>query len=142
MVRAVNVMERAPSRCVLIIEDSPDGRETLKLLLNLYGCPVEVAADGVEGVQKALALRPLAAVVDIGLPGLNGYEVAGQLRRALGNNILLIAHTAYDRPEDRERARQAGFDMLLGKPADPEELVQLLRLGTSLPVRSPAGVES
>jgi CheY-like chemotaxis protein len=138
MVRALHPLESPPSRCVLIVEDNPDGRETLKLLLTLYGCPVEVAADGVEGVQKGLALRPLAAVVDIGLPGLDGYEVAGQLRRALGNNILLIAHTAYDRPEDRERARRAGFDVLVGKPADPEELVKLLRIGTSLPLRGPA----
>ena len=139
MVRALQPLETARSRCVLIVEDNPDGRETLKLLLTLYGCPVEVAADGVEGVQKGLALRPLAAVVDIGLPGLSGYEVAGQLRQALGSNILLIAYTAYDRPEDRDRARKAGFDMLVGKPADPEELVRLLSIGTSLPLRRPIG---
>jgi len=137
MVCAVNTKETNPGRCVLLVEDNPDGRETLRLLLTLYGCPVEVAADGVEGVHKGLALRPVAAVVDIGLPGLDGYEVAGQLRRALGGNILLIAHTAYDRPEDRERARLAGFDMLVAKPADPLELIQMLRIGANLPLRNP-----
>ena len=72
----------APRR-VLIVEDSPDGRAMLRLLLELYGFQVEEAADGRQGVEKALAWRPEAAVVDIGLPVLDGYEVARRLRAAL-----------------------------------------------------------
>jgi CheY-like chemotaxis protein len=113
--------------CVLIVEDHPDGRETLRLLLKLFGFHVEVAADGLEGVQKGLALHPAAAVVDIGLPEMDGYEVARRLRQALGPGLRLIAHTAYASPDSRERARQAGFDALLSKPADIDELLRLLR---------------
>jgi len=117
----------APSRCVLIVEDNPDGRETLRVLLTLLGFDVEVAADGLEGVRKGLELRPQAAVVDIGLPEMDGYQVGRSLRHALGRSVLLIAHTAYSGPSGRERAQQAGFDSLLSKPADIEELVRLLR---------------
>jgi len=112
---------------VLIIEDNPDGRETLRLLLTLLGFQVEVAADGLEGLRKGLELRPQAAVVDIGLPLLDGYQVGRSLRHGLGGKVLLIAHTAYSGPAGRERAEQAGFNSLLGKPADIDELVRLLR---------------
>ena len=66
---------------VLVIEDNPDGREMLRLLLELKGHRVEVAGDGLRGLQKALAWSPQVAVVDIGLPGLDGYQVARQVRR-------------------------------------------------------------
>jgi len=112
---------------VLIVEDHPGGRESLRLLLELFGFRVEEAADGLEGVAKGLSLRPAAAVVDIGLPGLDGYEVARRLRSGLGEQALLIAHTAYDNPDSRRRASEAGFDTLLGKPADIGEMVRLLK---------------
>jgi CheY-like chemotaxis protein len=114
------------SRRVLLVEDNPDGRETLKLLLELCGHQVEEAADGRQGVEKALAWAPEVAVVDIGLPGLDGYEVARRLRAALGGRVVLIALTAYGEPEDRRRAFQAGFDIHLTKPADVGELLGLL----------------
>jgi CheY-like chemotaxis protein len=86
----------APASCrVLLVEDHPDGRETLKLLLELCGYQVEAAADGRQGVEKGLAWRPEVAVVDIGLPLLDGYEVARRLRAALGGRVRLIALTAY-----------------------------------------------
>src|SRR5262249_18177761 len=78
---------------VLVVEDNADGRESLRQLLGLLGLAVEVAADGPEGVAKGLELRPRAAVIDIGLPGLDGLAVARELRRALGGDVLLIAHT-------------------------------------------------
>src|SRR5438270_13379697 len=106
------------TRRVLIVEDSPDSRETLKLLLELYGHQVEAAKDGREGVEKALAWEPEVAVVDIGLPGLDGYEVARRVRAALGGRVLLIALTGYDGAENRRRAFEAGFDHHLTKPAD------------------------
>src|SRR6267378_518658 len=93
---------------VLIIEDNADGRESLRTLLQLLGYRVEVAMDGVQGVEKGLAMRPAAAIVDIGLPRLNGYKVAQRLRATLGNSVTLIAHTAYAQPADRVRALAAG----------------------------------
>jgi CheY-like chemotaxis protein len=117
----------ARPRRVLVVEDNQDCRETLCRLLTLAGFQVEQAGDGAEGVRKALAWRPEAAVVDIGLPLLDGYEVARRLREALDGLIVLIALTGYGQPEDRSRAFAAGFDHHLIKPADPEHLVRLLR---------------
>ena len=107
---------------VLVVEDNRDGREMLRLLLQTAGYEVEVARDGVEGVELALRDRPQVAVIDIGLPRLDGYQVAQQLRAALGPKIFLITHTSHGRPEDRQRALQAGFDVHLVKPVDPGEL--------------------
>ncbi len=114
------------SRPVLIVEDNRDGRESLRQLLQLLGYRVEVAQDGYEGVEKALMCHPEVGLIDIGLPGLDGYEVARRLRSALGQSIVLIAYTAYTQPEDRERAFRAGFDAHLGKPAELEWLTDLL----------------
>jgi two-component system, sensor histidine kinase len=107
---------------VLIIEDNEDGRETLRMLLELFGHEVEVAKDGVEGLYKALTWRPAVALVDVGLPVLDGYQVARCIRSVLGGSIFLIAHTGYGQPEDRLRALQAGFDAHLVKPVDWLEL--------------------
>jgi CheY-like chemotaxis protein len=117
------------SRRVLVIEDNADGRETLRLFLELIGHSVEVAEDGLEGVRKALALKPDAAIIDLGLPRLNGYEVARQLRAAFGNSIVLIAHTGYSRAQDRRRSYEAGFDVHLVKPVDLDELCYWLAHG-------------
>jgi CheY-like chemotaxis protein len=110
---------------ILVIEDNPDGRETLRTLLVSEGFRVEVAANGLEGLDKALASHPDIAVVDIGLPLLDGYQVAQRLRSLFGRTIFLIACTAYGRPEDRRRSREAGFDVHLVKPIDPDQLTQL-----------------
>jgi CheY-like chemotaxis protein len=118
--------ERSPSRHVLIVEDNADSRETQRILLELLGHHVEVAADGMEGVKKALAGRPEVALIDIGLPGLDGYEVARRLRQALGGRVFLIAQTAYGRPQDREHALQVGFDVHLVKPVELDELLHWL----------------
>jgi two-component system, sensor histidine kinase len=118
----------APASCrVLLVEDNPDGREMFRLLLELCGHTVEEAADGREGVEKALAWEPEVAVVDIGLPGLDGYEVARRLRAALGIRVTLIALTAYGSPEDIRLAFRAGFDHHLTKPSHPAELLRLLQ---------------
>jgi PAS domain S-box-containing protein len=112
---------------LLLVEDNPDIGETLRDLLQMFGHRVELAGDGLRGVQVALATRPDAALVDIGLPGIDGYEVARRLRATdAGKEIVLVALTGYGRPEDRERAIQSGFDAHLVKPVDPDELNQLL----------------
>jgi signal transduction histidine kinase/CheY-like chemotaxis protein len=117
---------RRHGRRVLIVEDNPDGRETLRTMLEMWGHQVEVAADGQQGLDQALALRPEVALVDIGLPLLDGYELARRVRAALGREIFLIALTGYGQPHDYRRAFEAGFDAHLVKPAEPEELHELL----------------
>jgi signal transduction histidine kinase/CheY-like chemotaxis protein len=113
-------------RVILIVEDGPDNRETLQELLETLGHTVHVAVDGVEGVDVALNLRPEVALVDIGLPRLDGFEVARRVRAALGRQIFLVALTGYGQPEDRTRAAVAGFDAHLTKPMDLDALERIL----------------
>jgi len=121
-----------------VVEDNHDGRESLRDLLEMWGHEVTLAEDGPEGVDKALAIRPDVALVDIGLPGLDGNEVARRIRSALGSDeISLIAMTGYGQPEDHRRALQAGFDRYLVKPVDPRFLAQLL---AEMRVRGDAGI--
>jgi PAS domain S-box-containing protein len=116
-----------PQRRVLIIEDNHDGRAMLKMLLELDGHVVEEAADGVDGLERALTSHPDVMIVDIGLPGMDGYQVASRLRAQEGQSRpLLIALTGYGRPEDRQQAAIAGFDGHLTKPVIPERLRQIL----------------
>ncbi len=113
-------------RHILLIEDNPDGRESLRVLLSMMGHQVDVAADGIEGVQRALAVHPDVAIVDIGLPGLDGYQVARRICAALGENVLLIAYTAYDHADTGQRVAEAGFDAHLVKPVEISELTAWL----------------
>ena len=114
---------------VLVIEDSPDIRESLSMLLERWGHDAMFAADGLEGVAMALGLRPEIALVDIGLPGLDGYEVARRIRASgsdWASEVKLIALTGYGQASDLHRAVEAGFDMHLLKPVDPAKLELLL----------------
>jgi len=114
-------------RHVLIVEDQADSRETLRTLLTLWGHQVMVAENGPKGVEKALAAFPEIALVDIGLPGIDGYQVAEQVRAAPGGGgIYLIALTGYGQHGDRRRSLSAGFNAHLVKPVDPKELARLL----------------
>jgi CheY-like chemotaxis protein len=108
---------------VLVIDDHVDGRELLSALLLADGHEVHEANDGPSGLAAARAVRPDVAIIDIGLPGLDGYEVARGLRAsAEGRAIRLIALTGYGREADIRRARAAGFDAYLVKPVTPEQL--------------------
>jgi len=113
-------------RHVLVVEDNPDNRETLVMLLESFGHDVVTAADGPAGVRLAATERPEVAVVDIGLPGFDGYEVCRRLRGLLGEHVKLVALTGYGQAEDRERARAAGFDVHLTKPADVATLAAVV----------------
>ncbi|SEK94253.1 Signal transduction histidine kinase [Stigmatella aurantiaca] len=119
-------LDGARHRRILLVEDNSDARQALKDLLELWGHQVQVAQDGREGVALALEARPDLALVDIGLPGLDGYRVAEELRARAGQNIRLVAITGYGGPEDRSRAHQAGFDHHMVKPVKPDELNRLL----------------
>lgn len=116
----------ASARHVLIIEDNADARETLATLLRMLGHRADTAATGPEGVQHALAHRPQVVLIDFALPGLDGLQVARQLRAGLGNAVTLVAVTGYVTEEDRQRARAAGFDAYLSKPVELEELNRVL----------------
>ena len=116
-----------PRRRIVVIEDNADIRETLHMLLTLWGHDVVMAADGLSGVRRVLDVRPDVALIDVGLPVMNGYEVAREIRRNIPNgDIRLIAVTGYGQPADKDRARQAGFDSHLLKPIAPEMLQRLL----------------
>jgi signal transduction histidine kinase/DNA-binding response OmpR family regulator len=112
---------------IVLIEDNADIRETLRDILELRGHTVAVAKDGYDGVKKVLAVLPDIALVDIGLPGFDGYQVADAIRRSdLGKNIRLVALTGYGALDDRRRALDAGFDEHLVKPLSPEQLERTL----------------
>jgi CheY-like chemotaxis protein len=98
----------------------------LRHLLEQTGHEVHEAADGLTGLYQALALRPDAAVIDIGLPELDGYEVARRVRAAGRADVLLVAVTGYGQSGDRHRSGEAGFDAHLTKPVDPLALEALL----------------
>jgi PAS domain S-box-containing protein len=117
----------AESLRILIVEDNRDAAESLRLLLELLGHRVAVAYNGPEGVRRAREWRPDVVLCDIGLPGLDGYAVAGELRHDPATaGARLIAITGYGQEEDRRRTRQAGFDHHLTKPVDPAILQPLL----------------
>jgi len=112
---------------VLVVEDNPDGRESLRDLLEIWGHRVVLAEDGNAGLAQALATHPDVALIDIGLPGIDGNELARRIRATLnGDCPCLIAMTGYGQPEDRARALQAGFDTYLVKPVEPDTLSRLL----------------
>ncbi|MFY0579696.1 response regulator [Cystobacter fuscus] len=113
---------------ILLVEDNPDIRETLRDLLELHGHHVAEASDGRAAVELVLSQRPQVALVDIGLPELDGYQVAELVRASAGGaDTRLVALTGYGHPEDRKRALAAGFDAHLVKPVSSEDLSQVLK---------------
>ncbi len=117
---------RARPRRVLLIEDSTDAREMLRMMLELAGHVVYDSADGTRGLALLNTVRPDAAIIDIGLPGMNGYEIAKRIRQDdHGRRMLLLALSGYDAPADWARS-ESGFDHHLVKPVDPDQLARLL----------------
>jgi CheY-like chemotaxis protein len=113
---------------VLVVDDNKDAAESLYLLLEQLGCEAVVAHTGPAGVEAARAKPPDVVFLDIGLPGLDGYEVARRLRaEAWGPRTVLVAVTGYGREEDRRKAEAAGFDMHFVKPADPATISRLFK---------------
>ncbi len=122
----------ASPRRVLVVEDNADIRESLGLLLTMWGHGVEFAETGPEGLSRARAGQPDVALIDIGLPGLSGYEVARRIRSGgseWARGVRLVALTGYGREADREEALGAGFDHHLVKPIDPDVLARTLQGG-------------
>ena len=117
------------SRKLLLIDDYDDTREVLACVLERLGHRVSTAATGLDGVDQALRSRPEISLIDIGLPDMDGYDVARVLRRVFGADVYLIAFTGYGRLEDRARAFEAGFDAHLTKPAEIARLEHVLGCG-------------
>ena len=126
----------AASRDILLVEDNADARETLKRLLELGGHRVRSEPDGEAGLEAALAAPPELALIDIGLPKIDGYELARRMRSALGERTpVLIAITGYGLENDRSRTKAAGFDAHLVKPVT-EAALQALLASAATPARS------
>ena len=113
---------------VLLVDDNVDASQTLAVLLEMSGHAVQVACDGLSAIDAAIQYRPEVVLLDIGLPGLDGYQVAQRIRQQAGlDGVVLIALTGYGRDTDRERSKQAGFDHHLVKPASIEQIEEILR---------------
>ena len=114
-----------PLRRVLVADDNRDSAESLQMLLSILGHEVAVAYDGPSALKAAAAYAPDVMLLDIGLPQLDGYEVAKRIRER-GIDALLVAVTGWVHEEDKRRALEAGFDAHLTKPIDVGELEKLL----------------
>jgi CheY-like chemotaxis protein len=109
------------------VDDNRDGADTLAMMLKIMGHETRTAHDGVEALAAAEAFRPDVVLCDIGLPKLNGYEVARRIReQGWGEGMVLIAQTGWGQEEDRCRSKEAGFNFHLVKPVDPDALEKLL----------------
>jgi len=110
---------------VLIVDDNQDAADTIATYLQLAGHQVQVVGDGHQALASAASFTPQAVILDIGLPGLNGYEVAQRLRELPAmRTALIVALSGYGQPQDQQRARAAQFDLYVVKPADPQALVE------------------
>jgi CheY-like chemotaxis protein len=114
------------SLSVLVVEDHADTADSLAMLLRCYDYQVQVVRDGVAALEAVQARRPDVVLLDMGLPRLDGYRVAEQLRRQWGPDLLLVAITGYGGEVDVQRALASGIDHHFVKPADPEEFCALL----------------
>jgi CheY-like chemotaxis protein len=119
--------DRPPVRRILVIEDNEDAADTLRDVLELSDHKVEVAYNGPDGLRKARAFGPDVVFCDVGMPGMDGYEVARTLRAdpAL-RSTHLVALTGYTQPEDVERATKVGFDDHIAKPPSINQITALL----------------
>ena len=119
---------RNPRRLrVLVVDDNADSADSLAMLLHLMGHESMIARDGEQAVELAATYLPNVILMDIGLPGCDGYEASRRIRaQAPQRNLLIVALTGWGQAADRERSRQAGLDQHLVKPIDPEHLETLL----------------
>ncbi|HEX6095517.1 MAG TPA: ATP-binding protein [Thermoanaerobaculia bacterium] len=113
-------------RRIVVVEDNQDVRDLLRLKLRRLGHEVHAVGDGIAGLQTIVDRRPDLALVDIGLPGLDGYEVAARVRESIGRGVMLVAVSGFGQPEDKRKAMDAGFDEHITKPADVSDIENLL----------------
>jgi CheY-like chemotaxis protein len=113
-------------RRVLVVDDNTDAAAMLDLLLRSLGHETRIAHEGGEALRAAEEFRPDIVLLDIGMPGLDGYEVARRLRRQSSGPLRIVAVTGWGQDADRQRSAEAGFDLHLVKPVDASELAQAL----------------
>jgi CheY-like chemotaxis protein len=112
---------------ILVADDNRDAADTLSMILELDGHEVRTAYDGIEALEMAEQFAPQMALLDIGMPGLNGYQTARRIReQSWGSSVLLVALTGWGQEQDRRQATEAGFDCHLVKPADPQKIGALI----------------
>jgi len=116
---------------VLICDDNEDAAQTLSMLVGIDRHETRVCRDGASCIATAHEWRPQIGLIDIGMPQIDGYDVARAIRKELGSAVLLIAVTGFAGAEDVEAAKRAGFDLHFPKANDPEALLQLVRGGAS-----------
>jgi CheY-like chemotaxis protein len=110
-----------------VVDDNVDAAVSVQKILALWGHKVEMAFNGPDAIERARTFRPQLILLDIGMPGMSGYEVARHLRAEPDlQGIIITALTGYGQPEDRSRSLQAGFNYHLTKPPDPRALAELL----------------
>jgi CheY-like chemotaxis protein/anti-sigma regulatory factor (Ser/Thr protein kinase) len=121
-----------PGECrVLIAEDNPDAAEMMRVMLTFKGHDVRVAANGLQAVAIAEQFDPHIGFLDIGMPGMDGYEAARRIRDLLGSRVVLVALTGWGQDDDKRRSKEAGFDHHLTKPPEPETLDRLIAVCVS-----------
>jgi DNA-binding response OmpR family regulator len=138
---AQTIARAGTSLRVLVVEDNVDAARTLTMLLEASGHEVRNAFNGLAALEEALAFKPDVVLLDIGLPGLDGYKVAKWMRRTLPK-VMLVAVTGYGKDEDRKRSREAGFDHHLVKPADFTDVRAILATVRSKKGRAKRTVKS
>ena len=132
---------RVYGRRVLVVDDNVDSAESTAAFLRLEGHEVKAVHDGIQALASLKVFDPHVVVLDIGLPGLDGFSVARQLRsRGDSSHMLLIAVTGYGQKEDRQRAAEAGFDYFFVKPADPREIQVAIERGRNTAAAEPSFV--
>jgi DNA-binding response OmpR family regulator len=113
-------------RRVLVVDDNADAADSLAMLLQVRGDEVRVAYDGAAALVAESEFHPQVVLLDIGMPKLSGYDVARRIRETRGPGVLIIAITGWGQDEDRQRAREAGFDHHFTKPVDYAALLEVI----------------
>ena len=120
-------MTNLAGRRVLVVDDNVDAASSLAILLELMGASTKVAYNGLEAVTEAEAFRPELVFLDLGMPGLNGYEACATIREMpWGREMKVVALTGWGQEKDRVRSRESGFDGHLVKPASPGAIAALI----------------
>ena len=114
------------ARRILVVDDNADAADSLGMLLQVRGDDLRVAYDGLEALQLAGDFDPEVVLLDIGMPKISGYDVARRLRESRGDTVFIIAISGWGQEDDRERARESGFDHHFTKPVDVEALLKLI----------------
>ena len=121
---------------ILIVDDNQDAADGLAKLVESYGYDVKAVYSGAEALEETASFQPDMALVDIGMPGLDGFETVTELRQRRGNvHLLVVAVTGWTRDEDKRRAYECGFDLHVGKPITTDTLREILELLGPVPER-------